>query len=68
MTADDPWHDWGGAEPGDIIYVVVPVKESENGLANLPGKTVTIVLPPRRVSVSASPTISVSLIAPSSFR
>ena len=45
MTADDPPHDWVEAEPVGIVHVVVPAKASENGLAELPDKTVTTVLP-----------------------
>ena len=45
MTADDPPHDRVEAEPVGIVHVVVPAKASGNGLAELPGKTVTTVLP-----------------------
>ncbi len=45
MAADDPPHDRVAAEPVGIVHVVVPAKASENGLAKLPDKTVTSVLP-----------------------
>ena len=45
MAADDPLHDWIEAEPVGIVHVVVPAKASENGLAELPDKTVATVLP-----------------------
>ncbi len=45
MAADDPPHDWVEAEPVGIVHVVVPAKASENGLAELPDKTVANVLP-----------------------
>ena len=45
MTADDPPHDRVEAEPVGIVHVVVPAKTSENGLAELPNKTVATVLP-----------------------
>ncbi len=45
MAADDPAHDRVEAEPVGIVHVVVPAKASENGLAELPYKTVTTVLP-----------------------
>ena len=45
MAADDPPHDWVEAEPVGIVHVVVPAKASENGLAKLPNKAVTTVLP-----------------------
>ena len=45
MAADDPPHDRVEAEPVGIVHVVVPAKASENGLAELPDKTVTTVLP-----------------------
>ena len=45
MATDDPPHDRVEAEPVGIVYVVVPAKASENGLAGLPYKTVTTVLP-----------------------
>ena len=45
MAADDPSHDRVEAEPVGIVHVVVPPKASENGLAELPDKTVATVLP-----------------------
>ena len=45
MAADDPSHDRGEAEPVGIVHVVIPAKASENGLAELPDKTVTTILP-----------------------
>ena len=45
MAADDPPHDRVEAEPVGIVHVVVPAKASENGLAELPDKTVATVLP-----------------------
>jgi len=45
MAADDPPHDRVKAEPVSIVHVVVPAKASENGLAELPDKTVATVLP-----------------------
>ena len=45
MAADDPPHDWIETEPVGIVHVVVSAKASENGLAELPDKTVTTVLP-----------------------
>ncbi len=48
MTADDPPHDRVKAEPIGIVHVVVAAKASENGLAELPDKTVATVLPQRR--------------------
>jgi hypothetical protein len=45
MAADDPPHDWVEPEPVGIVHVVVPAQASENGLAELPDKTVAIVLP-----------------------
>jgi hypothetical protein len=45
MAADDPPHDRVEAEPVSIVHVVVPAKAPENGLAELPDKTVTTVLP-----------------------
>ena len=59
MATDDPPHDRVKAEPVSIVHIVVPAKASENGLAELPGKTVATFFP-RRVSVSTSPAISVS--------
>jgi hypothetical protein len=44
MAADDPPHDRVEAEPVGIVHVVVPAKASENGLAELPDKTVATVL------------------------
>jgi len=44
MAADDPSHDWIEAEPVGIVHVVVPAKASENGLAELPDKTMATVL------------------------
>ena len=44
MTADDPAHDRVEAEPVGIVYIVVPAKATENGLAELPDKTVATVL------------------------
>ena len=41
MAADDPSHDRIEAEPVGIVHIVVPAKASENGLAELPDKTVT---------------------------
>jgi len=45
MAADDPPHDRVEAEPVGIVHVVVPAKASENGLAELPDKTVASILP-----------------------
>ncbi len=45
MAADDPPHDRVEAKPVGIVHVVVPAKASENGLAELPDKTVATVLP-----------------------
>ena len=45
MAAADPPHDRVEAEPVGIVHVVVPAKASENGLAELPDKTVTTILP-----------------------
>ncbi len=45
MAADDPPHDWIEAEPVGVVHVVVAAKASENGLTELPDKTVTTVLP-----------------------
>ena len=45
LAADDPSHNRVEAEPVGIVHVVVPTKASENGLAELPDKTVTTVLP-----------------------
>ena len=45
LAADDPPHDRVEAEPVGIVHVVVPAKASENGLAELPDKTVAAVLP-----------------------
>ena len=45
MAADDPLHDRVEAEPVGIVHVVVPARASENGLAELPDKTVTTVFP-----------------------
>jgi len=45
MAADDPPHDRVKAEPVGIVHVVVPAEASENGLAELPDKTVTTILP-----------------------
>jgi hypothetical protein len=45
MAADDPSHDRVEAEPVGIVHVVVPAKTSENGLAELPDKTLATVLP-----------------------
>ncbi len=45
MAADDPPHHWVEIEPVGIVHVVVPAKASENGLADLPDKTVATVLP-----------------------
>ncbi len=44
-TTDDPPHDRVEAEPVGIVHVVVAAKASENGLAELPDKTVATVLP-----------------------
>ncbi len=45
LAADNPSHDRVEAEPVGIVHVVVPAKTSENGLAELPDKTMTTVLP-----------------------
>ncbi len=45
MAADDPPHGRVEAESVGIVHVVVPAKASEDGLAELPDKTVTTVLP-----------------------
>ena len=45
MVADNPPHDRIEAEPLGIVHVVVAAKASENGLAELPDKTVATVLP-----------------------
>ena len=45
MAADDPAHDRVEAESVGIVHVVVPAKASENGLAELPDKTVATVPP-----------------------
>jgi hypothetical protein len=45
LAADDPSHDRVEAEPVGIVHVVVPAKAPENGLAELPDKTVATVLP-----------------------
>ncbi len=45
MAADDPPHDRVEAEPVGIVHVVVPAEAPENGLAELPDKTVATVLP-----------------------
>ena len=45
LAADNPPHDRVEAEPVGIVHVVVPAKAPENGLAELPDKTVTTVLP-----------------------
>ncbi len=45
MATDDPPHGRVEAESVGIVHVVVPAKASENGLAELPDKTVTTVLP-----------------------
>jgi hypothetical protein len=45
MAADDPPHDRVEAEPVGIVHVVLAAKTSENGLAELPNKTVATVLP-----------------------
>ncbi len=45
MAADDLSHDRVEAEPVGIVHVVVSAKAPENGLAELPDKTVTTVLP-----------------------
>ena len=45
IAADDPPHDRVEAEPVGIVHIVVPSKTSENGLAELPNKTVSTVLP-----------------------
>ena len=45
MATDDPPHDRVDAESVGIVHVVVPAKASENGLAELPDKTVATVLP-----------------------
>ena len=45
LAADDPPHDRIEAEPPGVVHVVMPAKASENGLAELPGKTVASILP-----------------------
>ena len=45
LAADDPPHGRVEAEPVSIVHVVVAAKASENGLAELPGKTVASILP-----------------------
>ncbi len=45
LAADDPPHDRVEAEPVGIVHVVVSAEASENGLAELPNKTVTTILP-----------------------
>ena len=54
MAADDPAHDRVEAEPVGIVHVVVPAKASENGLAELPDKTVATVLSTTGVGESVS--------------
>ena len=44
MTADNPPHGRVEAEPVGIVHVVVAAKASENGLAELPDKTVASIL------------------------
>ena len=67
MATDNPPHDWIEAEPVGIVHVVVAAEASENGLAELPDKTVATVLPTTG-SVSASPAILVNPTASSSSR
>ncbi len=45
MAADDPPHDRVEAQPVGIVHVVVAAKASENGMAELPDKTMTTILP-----------------------
>ncbi len=45
MCADNPPHDRVEAEPVGIVHVVVAAKATENGLTELPDKTVATVLP-----------------------
>ncbi len=45
LAADDPPHDRVEAEPISVVHIVVPAKTSENGLAELPNKTVATILP-----------------------
>jgi len=45
MAADDPPHNRVEAQTVGIVHVVVAAKASENGLAELPDKTVTTILP-----------------------
>ena len=68
MVADDPPHDRVEAEPVGIVHVVVSAKASENGLTELPDKTVTTVLPTAGVREYTSPAISLSPTASSSSR
>ena len=44
MIVEDPPHDRVEAEPVGIVHVVTPAKAPENGLAELPNKTVATVL------------------------
>ena len=45
LAADNPPHDRVETEPVGIVHVVVPTKAPENGLAELPDKTVATVFP-----------------------
>ena len=45
MATDNSPHDWIEAEPAGIVHIVVAAEASENGLAELPDKTVATVLP-----------------------
>ena len=60
LPADDPPHDRVEAEPVGIVYVVVSAKASKNGLAELPDKTMTTVLPTTGVSECVPGNISQS--------
>ena len=50
LAADNPPHGRIEAEPVGIVHVVVSAEASENGLAELPGKTVASILPTTGVS------------------
>ena len=50
LAADNPPHRRIEAEPVGIVHVVVAAKASENGLTELPDKTVATVLPTTGVS------------------
>ena len=43
LAADDPPHDRVEAEPIGVVHVVVPAKASENGLAELPNRTSSVL-------------------------